>query len=88
MLITQTIAVTSAILIFIKIMIQFIVQKNGDKITFNDILFGRYLNFGIMFPIRSSNRKYRITCIIANICLALVYLNFIILFIIIYSNRR
>ena len=77
----QTFATIQALLILSKIIIQFLVVKGNDtKITFYDILFGRYFGFNIMFPVRSDNIKLKLACRIANILLVVFYLNFIVFY--------
>ncbi len=77
----QTFATIQALLLLSKIIIQFLVVKGNDiKITFYDILFGKYFGFNIMLPVRSENTKLKLACRIANILLVVFYLNFIIFY--------
>lgn len=75
----QTFAVIQALLIVSKIIIQFIVVGQG-KITFSDILFGKYFGFDIMLPVRTADIKLKLASKIANILLVAFYLNFIVFY--------
>lgn len=74
--------IVQLILFIAKLVIQLVICKDESmKVSFYDILFGRYFSLSLFLPIKCRNNKIKCRiCKTGNILLLLFYFNFILLF--------